>query len=178
MAVLDWSERACYGGCDPLTGGRVGQQPADGLGSNGVGQEWPARERRQEVGVRVIIDGVTARDHRPHGMIDAEMAQDVLPAMHAALPVSETVACLREEDPKAHHQREEEGRETRPGQALHRPNITSCPGSGSAGQNDYAECSFQHPPEAFLLDVRACGVSQRYTARRCRKGRVRDAFRI
>lgn len=102
MAVLDWSEHACHNGCDPPTGGRVAQQPADGLGSNGVRQEWPARERR-EVGMRVIIGGVTARDQRSHGMTDPEVAQDVLPAMHAALPVSEAVACLREEDPEAHH---------------------------------------------------------------------------
>ena len=123
MAALDWSERAYNGGRDPAPGGRVAQQPANRLGSNGVRQEWPARERRQQVKVRVIIGGMAARD-RSHGMIGVDVARDVLQPMQAVLPVSKAVACLREEDTKAHHQREQDSRETGRPQAPHQLNIS------------------------------------------------------
>ncbi len=131
MAVLDWSERTRDGGPDLAPSVKVAQQPADRLGSNGVRQEWPARERRQQVKVRVILGGMATRD-RSHGMIGVDVAHDVLQPMQAALPVSKAVACLRKEDTKAHHQREQDGRETGRSQTPHQPNIAGWPGASAS----------------------------------------------
>jgi hypothetical protein len=91
---------------------------------NGVRQERLAREGRQEVRVRVIIDGITGRDQRRRGMIGLDVPHDVLPSVRATQPVSAAVACLREEDTKAHHEGEQDGWETGPPQVPHQPNIT------------------------------------------------------
>jgi hypothetical protein len=78
VAVLDRSECARDRGRNPPPVVKVAQQPEGRLGSNGIRQERLARERCQDVGVWVIIGGMTGRDHRAPGMIGLDVAHDVM----------------------------------------------------------------------------------------------------